>query len=191
MTMKRTFSKVFIATWLFLVSGAAAYAGELKFDVQLIWGTNDDAPFAIDEDGGKKNLARSETNSAASDKSGAAEGAVKGDQKSKPAGSSRPKLKEVDSKLKDRLCGVFKWKHYYEVHRKQITAVPGKPEKHRLSGKCQIEVQNIGNSWIEVNLFGEGKWVNRVKQKVSPPELLVIAGDDKNDTAWFVVFTPR
>jgi len=60
----------------------------------------------------------------------------------------------------------------------------------RMSEKCEIEVENLGDSTVEVKLFGEGKMVVRKKQALPTGELLVLAGEDKNDTAWFVVLTP-
>ena len=58
-----------------------------------------------------------------------------------------------------------------------------------MSDDCEIEVQNLGNSSIEVKLYGKGKLAVRKTQKISPSELLVLAGDDKDDTAWFVVLS--
>jgi len=40
-----------------------------------------------------------------------------------------------------------------------------------------------------VKIFGEGKHLRTVRQPIPPGEMLVLAGDDKNDTAWFVVLT--
>jgi hypothetical protein len=40
-----------------------------------------------------------------------------------------------------------------------------------------------------VKLYGKGKLTVRKTQKINRSELLVLAGDDKNDTAWFVVLS--
>lgn len=140
------FGRLWWAALMFGVVSAASMAAEIRFQVQLVWGANDDKP---DEP-----------------------------------------LKEVDSNLKEKLTAVFKWKHYYVVTNQTVAVAQGLPKRLKLSKKCEIEVQNLGKSWIEVQLFGEGKLVNKVKQPVIPPELLVIAGDDKNNTAWFVVLNP-
>ena len=58
-----------------------------------------------------------------------------------------------------------------------------------MSDHCEIEVDNFGNSSIEVKLYGKGKMVVKKTQKIKPGELLIFAGDDKNDTAWFVVLS--
>ncbi|HYT60118.1 MAG TPA: hypothetical protein VEL06_08095 [Haliangiales bacterium] len=100
-----------------------------------------------------------------------------------------PKLKDVDPKVKEKLRGVFKWKNYFEVNRQNFTVTASTPKKIRMSDHCEIEVQNLGNASIEVKLYGQGKLVVRKTQKIKPSELLVLAGDDKNDTAWFVVLS--
>jgi hypothetical protein len=98
-----------------------------------------------------------------------------------------PKLKDVDPDVKEKLRGVFKWKNYFEVNRHDFTVRTSTSKRVKMSDSCEIEVHNLGNSSIEVKLYGKGKMVVSKKQKITPGELLVLAGDDKNDTAWFVV----
>jgi hypothetical protein len=102
-----------------------------------------------------------------------------------------PKLKEVDDRLKERLTAVFKWTHYFVVHQESIEVSATGSDRIKLSEKSEIEIENVGRSKIVVKLFGEGKLVRRVTQRVAPSELLVIAGEDKNDTAWFIVLTRK
>jgi len=106
----------------------------------------------------------------------------------------RPKdkpLKDVDNKLQEKLKGVFKWQNYYEVSQKPLSVPKDSPSaKLKLSDKCEVQVQDLGTSRIEVRLFGEGKPVVKRTQTVIPGEMIVLAGDSKNDTAWFVVLVP-
>jgi hypothetical protein len=111
---------------------------------------------------------------------------VWGTNKEKP---DDPKLKEVDLSVAEKLRKVFKWKNYFEVKRQNLTVAPGTPKKIKMSDECEIEVQNLGNASIEVKLYGKGKLAVRKTQKISPNELLVLAGDDKDDTAWFLVLS--
>jgi len=111
---------------------------------------------------------------------------VWGTNKEKP---DDPKLKEVDRSVAEKLRKVFKWKNYFEVNRQQFTVPVGSSKRIKMSDDCEIEVQNLGNSSIEVKLYGKGKLAVRKTQKISPSELLVLAGDDKDDTAWFVVLS--
>lgn len=126
---------------------AADGKGELNFQLQLIWGTND----------------------------------------AKPPGKD---LKEVEPRITEGFKGIFKWKNYFEVTRKNLAVPQNETKRIQMSDKCEVEVQNLGNSTVEVRLIGEGKPVNKVKQTISPGRLFSIAGGDKNDTAWFVVLKP-
>jgi hypothetical protein len=123
---------------------AAEAKGELKFQVQLIWGTNGEKP--RDKD-----------------------------------------LKEVETRITDALKRIFKWKNYFEVTRKDLVVPAKGTQRLRLSDKCEIDVQSLGNSNVKIRLLGEGKCVNTRTEPISPGKLLAIAGEDKNDTAWFVV----
>ncbi len=96
-------------------------------------------------------------------------------------------LKEVDSKFQEKLKGIFKWKNYYEVNRQSIALAKDGSQKVKLSEKCDIQLKDLGNSRVEIHLFGEGKPVVKKAQTVVIGEPIVLAGDSKNDTAWFVV----
>ncbi len=101
----------------------------------------------------------------------------------------KPELKDVDSATKDKLKGVFKWKDYFEVEHQEFKVPMSSKKRVRMSLKCEVEVENLGGASVEVKLFGEGKLVVRKKQVIKPGELVVLAGDDKNNTAWFVILT--
>jgi len=106
-----------------------------------------------------------------------------------PGSTKTDGLKDLDATTKAKLKKVFKWEEYYLVQKKSFRVAPTVSHRLRMSPKCELEVQNLGRSHIEVKLFGEGKLVVRKKQVIKPGELLVLAGDDKNDTAWFVILT--
>jgi hypothetical protein len=44
---------------------------------------------------------------------------------------------------------------------------------------------------MEVELIGEGNFVVKRKQAMPLTDILILAGDDKNSTAWFVVIKPE
>lgn len=169
-------------------------AGELKFRVQLIWGTKGDKakdptkedPFVLSpaKDDKAKDVAQNGEESA-KDKDNSGKKALIDDK------AKEGPLKEVDPKLAENLKKVFKWDHYFEMFRKEPVLVrEGVAEKLRLSKKCEVEIKNLGKSMLEVNVFGEGKLVKTVKQLFTPRELVIGGDDPKNDTAWFVVLTP-
>jgi hypothetical protein len=101
-----------------------------------------------------------------------------------------PNLKQLDNSLKDKLKGIFKWKNYFEVNHYKLAISQEAPKTQIMSPKCSIEVQNLGDSLIEVKLFGEGKMVLKKRQPIKPGQPIVLAGDEKNNNAWFVVLTP-
>lgn len=99
-------------------------------------------------------------------------------------------LTDVDPKLQEKFKGIFKWKNYYEVTRKGLAVPAEGAQKLTLSDKCDIEVQDLGHSRAEIRLFGEGKLVVKKQQTVVPQEIIVLGGNSKGDTAWFVVLDP-
>jgi len=119
-------------------------AGDMTFQVHLIWGTDGEKP------------------------------------KDKP-------LKPVDTKLEEKLKGVFKWRNYYEVNHQPLALPKDNNQKLTLSDKCEIQVQDLGNSRVEVRLFGEGRPVVKKAQSIPPGEIILLGGESKNDTAWFVM----
>jgi hypothetical protein len=100
-------------------------------------------------------------------------------------------LKDVEPKLLEKFKAIFKWKNYYAVGPRKPMSVPKDgSQRLKLSDKCEIEVQDVGSSRIEIRLFGEGNLVVTHKQTVVPEEPIVLGGGSKNFTAWFVVLTP-
>jgi hypothetical protein len=104
--------------------------------------------------------------------------------------SPDPSHKPVEAGVRKKLQNVFKWKHYFEVSRRTIS-VPDKKTsgKVRLSAKCEVEARNLGGLNMEVKLFGEGKYLISKRHTFAAGDSLVLAADDKEGTAWFVVFT--
>lgn len=102
-----------------------------------------------------------------------------------------PKLKPVSPEQTERLKQVFKWNHYYQVSSERVCVASGSSKKHKLSDKCDIEIKDLGKRMLEVKLFGEGQLVKKVTHAVVPTELVLGGDEPKNNTAWFVVLSPR
>ncbi len=102
----------------------------------------------------------------------------------------KPNLKELDAKTKDKLKAIFKWKNYFEVDSQVVMVGANELKKVKMSTKCEIEIQDLGKNGVEVKLFGEGKLNKKVKQVLPAGECLVMAGDDSNANAWFVMLCP-
>lgn len=110
---------------------------------------------------------------------------VWGTDEAKPTGKN---LKEVDARLRDRLANVFKWKNYFEVNRQAATLpAVAKAQSLKLSDECSVEVKLLPENVVEVKLMGKGKALVTRRHSLAKSDALVLAGDDKNKTAWFVV----
>ncbi|MBM3876802.1 MAG: hypothetical protein FJ386_08810 [Verrucomicrobia bacterium] len=103
--------------------------------------------------------------------------------------SAEAGYKEVDASLQARLRNVFKWQAYYEITRKPFSVASAKAQSVKLSEDCAIEVKQLAANRIEVKLIGKGRPIITRTLELRPATPLVIGGDDKNNTAWFVVLT--
>ena len=100
-------------------------------------------------------------------------------------------LKEVEGKLVEKFKKIFKWKNYYEVNRNDFTLKPGESKHLKLSDKCEVKLLLTEKEGMEVELIGEKVSVYKGRQSMPLKDVLIVAGDDKNATAWFVVLKPR
>lgn len=102
--------------------------------------------------------------------------------------SPNPRHKPVDAQVARKLKDLpFKWSHYFEVHRKEFTVSRDQPRRVTMSDECEINVRQVENDQIELTLYGKGKRVGRITQKLPKGEMLVLGGNAPNYTAWFVV----
>jgi hypothetical protein len=104
------------------------------------------------------------------------------------------KLKEVESKLADKLRRFYKWKNYFEVSSTNVVLVANAPQKVIMSRKCEMELKRVDQATIELKFVGEGKHIRTVRQQVKPltqGEYSIFGGDDKDkdSDAWFVVIS--
>ncbi|HKI70070.1 MAG TPA: hypothetical protein VKA67_10805 [Verrucomicrobiae bacterium] len=100
-----------------------------------------------------------------------------------PNSRYRPVEPEVARKLK---ALPFKWSHYYVVNRVQFTVPENGERKERMSKVCEIQVKNLGDSQVQLTLYGKGEPVGKITQALPKGELLVTGGNAANSTAWFV-----
>jgi hypothetical protein len=101
-------------------------------------------------------------------------------------------LKDVDPVLKDKFKKIFKWKNYYQIgDTKPFSIRPGETRQLKLSHKCEVKVHQSDKEGMTVELIGEGIPVVKRTQAMPLKDILILAGDDKNATAWFVVLQPK
>jgi hypothetical protein len=103
--------------------------------------------------------------------------------------SPDPKHRPVDPDVAKLLEGTpYRWKYYFEVHRR-VEDVPSDRslEKVVMSKHCALDIKYLGNHLgrdrMQVKLYGDGELVSMHKETLP----LLLAGDAKNDTAWFVL----
>ncbi|MBN2507064.1 MAG: hypothetical protein JXQ71_10250 [Verrucomicrobia bacterium] len=101
--------------------------------------------------------------------------------------SPNPAHKPVEKEVADKLRKVFKWKNYFVVNRIEKTVPSRKTGRFVLSNKCTVEVTELEGPKVGVKLFGEGKELHKATKGLAQGEWFTYAGDDKNDTAWFVI----
>src|SRR6185295_18319086 len=58
------------------------------------------------------------------------------------------KLKEVESKLADKLRRFYKWKNYFEVSSQNVILPPNAPQKLAMSRKCELELKRVDEATI-------------------------------------------
>lgn len=104
---------------------------------------------------------------------------------SNDAASPDPSHKKLDSELTAFLGKSFKWSSYYEVNSKIVSVPVNGKQEIKLSEACTVKIKNLGKSWLEADLLGKGKPVSNTKAKLE--KWVILAGEDKNATGWFVV----
>lgn len=109
-----------------------------------------------------------------------------GTDSQKPADKA---LKPIPPDLDKRLRRIFKWQNYFEVSRTNFVVAPAKPSQVDMSRECRIEITHQPGGEVEIQLFGKGKLVVTKRQHFAPGETVVLAGDDKDYNAWFVILT--
>ncbi len=100
--------------------------------------------------------------------------------------SPDPNHKKLDSELTKWLEKHHAWKYYFQENVQKVALKGTAPTKVQMSKECRLEITHLGNSRIEVKLYGKDKLVARVVDEVPTNNRLVIAGDSKSDTAWFI-----
>lgn len=104
-----------------------------------------------------------------------------------PDASHKPLDEDIARKLRQM---PLKWKNFFEVERKVFTINDQRYTNIVMSKQCYIEVKDKGGNNVTVKLYGHGKPVNRVDKPLPVGEMLAIGGDDKNNSAWFIIVRP-
>jgi hypothetical protein len=100
--------------------------------------------------------------------------------------SSNGNYKAVDGGLSAKLHRLYKWNNYFEITN-QVKSIPvNQSRDFKMSGQCVVRVKNLGDSRIEVSCIGKGKEDSKTSHVLGPTKWVVLGGDAKNNTAWFI-----
>ena len=96
---------------------------------------------------------------------------------------------EVPAAIKKKLAQVFKWMHYYQLNSTQLNIADAGSKSAKLSRAASIKVTNKKNGKVAVSLFCKGKMLVQKTQSLKPGHHMVLAGNTKTDSAWFIVLS--
>jgi hypothetical protein len=97
----------------------------------------------------------------------------------------RKGAKPIGANLGDKLSPL-RWKHYWEVERRDTTVETGKLRKVELSGERAVELAPAVEGKVEVRLYRDKKLVRKSCHKAND-RMMAIFGGDEGEKAWFVV----
>jgi hypothetical protein len=99
--------------------------------------------------------------------------------------------KVQDSRVTEALAKAFKWKNYYQITNRSVVIAADATQSLEMSAKCEIKVKNLNAGKVQVECFGDGKFVSRGDYSLTEGKWFTLAGPDKNDSAWFIVMRSR
>ena len=97
----------------------------------------------------------------------------------------RKGAKLIGAKLGEQLSPL-RWKHYWEIERRDATVPAGKSKKVQLSRERTVEVMPAANGKVEVRLYRGKNLARKSCHKVND-RMMAIFGGDEGRRAWFIV----
>lgn len=111
---------------------------------------------------------------------------VRGSENDKPPQAG---ARQVGEKLKKELQPIFRWKHYWEVQRTDVTVPEGKSGRTELQEGHSLEIDHQQADKRTVRLF-KGKKLVRTSV-ASKQQKFCIQGIESGDgTVWFIIVRP-
>lgn len=93
----------------------------------------------------------------------------------------------IGARLGEKLSPVFRWKHYWELERREITVAEGELKKLKLSSGRTVELGPIVDGKLQVRLYRGKELVRKTCHRVHDKMMAILGGDDEKHSAWFVV----
>ena len=95
--------------------------------------------------------------------------------------------KVEDTRLLEALSRTFKWKNYYQITNCTTLIATESTNTVKVSPRCTLKIKNAGAGKVEVELYGDDKFVSKSTWSLSRDEWFTLGGPDKDKSAWFVV----
>jgi len=108
---------------------------------------------------------------------------IRGTDSEKPPA---PESKRVGPKLKETFGSVFRWKHYWEMSRREIAVSGGQRKLVNLNKERSVEIDLADSNRTKVTAFRNGKAMDRTV-KPRGQGMTLIGGDRDSDSIWFIV----
>ncbi len=89
----------------------------------------------------------------------------------------------LDAKRTKDLSRIFKWQSYYAITNRTAVIPANGTRTIPMGAKCQLKVKNLGASRVEVVWMGNNKIISTNVHTLP----LTLAGNDKNDSAYFML----
>ena len=92
----------------------------------------------------------------------------------------------AEPRLAGTFRGVFNWKNYWQICRRNVAVVPGRKTRVQLSNGREVEIDLTLQGKRTVESFRNGQLVSRITQPLGQAMTLV-GGPRDPDSAWFIM----
>jgi hypothetical protein len=96
----------------------------------------------------------------------------------------------VPGDLAAKLHGAFKWDNYFGITNKVHSIPLNQSRDFKMSDRCVLKIKNLGDSRVEVSCIGQGKVATKGSHTLKTGHWLVLGGNAKDNTAWFICLRP-
>ncbi len=89
-------------------------------------------------------------------------------------------------RVTERLQGVLRWKHYWEVERDSLVVSTGHKVRKRISPEREVEIEMSQSQDVAVRIYMNGK-LAQIRKQPATGAFFITGGDKGKDQSWFIV----
>lgn len=97
-----------------------------------------------------------------------------------------PGARRIGPKLSARFRPVFKWEHYWEIHRQEVALAGGQKANLRLNPERTVAIDLTNPAKRKVTAYQSGKLIACTTHPASET-MSIIGGERDRNSAWFIV----